>query len=73
MPNFDGGHYFLTAILPIDNGGVFQHAGVVSSPVNLVRDALEALPTALQSPASVETGVQSLFARSPHTLSLIHI
>ena len=67
MPNFDGGHYFLTAILPIDNGGVFQHAGVVSSPVNLVRDALEALPTALQSPASVETGVQSLFARSPHT------
>ena len=52
MPNFDGGHYFLTAILPIDNGGVFQHAGVVSSPVNLVRDALEALPTALQSPST---------------------
>ena len=67
MPNFDGGHYFLTAILPIDNRGVFQHAGVVSSPVNLVRDALEALPTALQSPASEEIGVQSPFARSSHT------
>ncbi len=64
MPNFDGGHYFLTAILPINNQGVFEHAGIVSSPVNLVRDALEGLPTALQSPASEEIGVQSPFARS---------
>jgi hypothetical protein len=67
MPDLDGGHYFLTAILPIDNRGVFEHAGVISSPVNLVRDALEALPTALQSPASEEIGVQSPFARSLRT------
>jgi hypothetical protein len=67
MPDLDGGHYFLTALLPIDNRGVFEHAGVTSSPVNLVRDALEALPTALQSQASEVIGVQSPFARSLRT------
>jgi hypothetical protein len=67
MPNLDGGHYFFTALLPIDNHGVVEHAGFKSSPVHMVRDALEALPTALQTPASEEIGIPSPFARSLRT------
>jgi hypothetical protein len=67
MPNIDGGHYFFTALIPIDNRGIVEHAGLKSSPVHMVRDALEALPTALQSPASEKIGIQSPFARSLRT------
>jgi hypothetical protein len=67
MPNLDGGHYFFTALIPIDNRGVIEHAGLKSSPVHMVRDALEALPTALQSPASEEIGIPAPFARSLRT------
>ena len=45
MPNLDGGHYFFTALLPIDNHGIVEHGAFKSSPVHMVRDALEALPT----------------------------
>jgi hypothetical protein len=64
MPNLDGGHYFFTALLPIDNRGIVEHGAFKSSPVHMVRDALEALPTALQTPASEQLGIQSPFARS---------
>jgi hypothetical protein len=67
MPNLDGGHYFFTALLPIDNHGVVEHGEFKSSPVHMVRDALEALPTALQTPASEEIGIPSPFARSLRT------
>jgi hypothetical protein len=67
MPNLDGGHYFFTALIPIDNRGIVEHAGLKSSPVHMVRDALEALPTALQSPASEKIGIQSPFAKSLRT------
>ena len=67
MPNLDGGHYFFTALIPIDNRGIVEHAGLKSSPVHMVRDALEALPTALQSPASEEIGILAPFARSLRT------
>jgi hypothetical protein len=67
MPNLDGGHYFFTALIPIDNHGVVQHGDFKSSPVHMVRDALEAMPTALQSPASEKIGIQSPFARSRRT------
>jgi hypothetical protein len=67
MPNLDGGHYFFTALIPIDNRGIVEHAGFRSSPVHMVRDALEALPTALQSPASERIGIQSPFAKSLRT------
>ena len=67
MPNLDGGHYFLTALLPIDNKRIFRENGVVSAAVDLVREALEVLPTALQSPATEEIGIESPFARSQHT------
>jgi hypothetical protein len=67
MPNLDGGHYFFTALLPIDNHGIVEHGAFKSSPVHMVRDALEALPTALQTPASELIGIQSPFARSLRT------
>ena len=67
MPDLDGGHYFLTSLLPIDDRGIVEHAGLKSSPVHMVREALETLPTALQSPASEEAGIQSPFARSLRT------
>ena len=67
MPNLDGGHYFFTALLPIDNQGIVAHGAFKSSPAHMVRDALEALPTALQSPASEQIGIQSPFARSLRT------
>jgi hypothetical protein len=67
MPDLDGGHYFFTAILPIDNRGIVEHGGLRSSPVHMVREALETLPTALQSPASEAMGIQSPFARSLRT------
>jgi hypothetical protein len=67
MPNFDGGHYFLTALAPIDNQGVVEHGGFKSSPIHMVRDELERLPTALQSVATEEIGIQSPFARSART------
>ena len=67
MPDRDGGHYFLTALLPIDNHGIVEHGRFKSSPVHMVRDALEALPTALQTPASEAIGIPSPFSRSLRT------
>jgi hypothetical protein len=67
MPNLDGGHYFFTALLPVDNSGVVEHGAFKSSPVHMVRDALEAFPTALQTAESEKIGIQSPFARSLRT------
>lgn len=67
MPDFDGGHYFFTAVVPICNRGIVEHEGMQSSPIHMVREALETLPTALQSRAAEEVGIQSPFARSTRT------
>lgn len=67
MPSFDGGHYFFTAIVPICNDGIVEHEGLKSSPIHMVREALETLPTALQSRAAEKVGIQSPFARSNRT------
>lgn len=67
MPNLDGGHYFFTALLPIDNHGIVEHGPFKSSAVHMVRDALEALPTALQTQEAEKIGIQSPFARSLRT------
>jgi hypothetical protein len=67
MPNLDGGHYFFTAVVPIWNEGIVAHEGLRSSPVHMVREALETLPTALQSRAAETVGIQSPFARSART------
>ena len=67
MPNFDGGHYFFTALVPIDNRGLVEKEGVTSSPVHVLRQTLELLPTALQSPATVGTNRPAPFAKCKRT------
>jgi hypothetical protein len=64
MPNFDGGHYFLTALLPLKNDELILHGGVKSSAVHMVRRALSITPTACQSPPTVALGLNSPFART---------
>jgi hypothetical protein len=67
MLSFDGGHYFFSALVPVCNRGIVEHEGMKSSPIHMVREALETLPTALQSHAAEEVGIQSPFARSTRT------
>jgi hypothetical protein len=67
MPNLDGGHYFFTAFVPVCNRGIVAHEKMKSSPIHMVREALETLPTALQSHAAEQVGIQSPFARSTRT------
>lgn len=67
MPDLDGGHYFFTALVPVWNEGIVEHEGLRSSPIHMVREALETLPTALQSKESEKIGIQSPFARSLRT------
>ncbi|MEG3175163.1 hypothetical protein U1872_02905 [Sphingomonas sp. RB3P16] len=74
MPNLDAGHYFFTALVPVCNEGIVAHEPVAgsahtmkSSPIHLVRETLETLPTALQSHATEAIGIQSPFARSLRT------
>jgi hypothetical protein len=66
MPTFDGGHCFLTALLPISNTHVVDAGGMRSSPVHMVREALSILPTAHQSPFTLG-GPGSPFARDGRT------
>jgi hypothetical protein len=44
MPNFDGGHYFLTALIPIKSAEYLEQDGRKNSPVHMVRNALAVLP-----------------------------
>src|SRR5258708_34313532 len=67
MPNFDGGHYFLTALVPVMNDRVIEHEGERKSPIDMARSALARLPTALQSPAAEQIGLNSPFARTART------
>jgi hypothetical protein len=67
MTSFDGGHYFFTAIVPICNEGIVEHEGLRSSPIHVLRETLETMPTALDSRAAEDVGIQSPFARSART------
>jgi hypothetical protein len=69
MPNFDGGHYFLTALIPVRTDPVAdpRGAGNVTSHVHALRENLARMPTALQSWAAEQIGVNSPFARDPRT------
>jgi len=77
MPNFDGGHYFLTTLTPIRVGAPidlseekrkqFEDGSVHASFVTRVQIALSNMPTALQSPATEKIGVESPFAESLRT------
>jgi len=61
MPTFDGGHYFLTAVVPICTAPV-KDGVAVTSPVHALRKRLSLLPTAAETPA--RGGGQSPFARN---------
>jgi hypothetical protein len=72
MPNVDAGAYFFSAVVPVCNVGIIEHRGVDgkpirSSPIHMVRETLETLPTALQSHATEKIGIPSPFSRSLRT------
>lgn len=67
MPNFDGGHYFLTVIIPVNTRPCKRSDGTVTTPVNALREALNSLPTAHQSKASIDSGCNSPFSRNLRT------
>lgn len=69
MPNFDGGHYFLTVLIPVRAGLCSDPRtdATVTSHTQALRAALVALPTALQTPATEKIGINSPFARSDRT------
>ena len=67
MPNFDAGSYFLTTLAPIRKGATEDLDGSCVSFQQRLAITLSTLPTALQSPATERTGVQSPFARSLRT------
>jgi hypothetical protein len=67
MPNIDVNTYFFTAVVPVCNEGIVERGGMKSSPVHVVREVLETLPTALQSHATEEIGLNSPFSRNLRT------
>ncbi|PZU45519.1 MAG: hypothetical protein DI568_13570 [Sphingomonas sp.] len=67
MPNIDGGHYFLTLLAPVKTGEPVTDGGVVTTHGNLLREELANLPTAMQSPVSIDTGLISPFAQCRRT------
>jgi len=67
MPTFDGGHCFLTTLIPIDSRNVVDQNGLHSSHVQLVRDRLSVMPTAHQSPTTNTVPCNSPFARCTKT------
>jgi hypothetical protein len=64
MPNFDGGHYFLTVLIPIRTG-VEKDDDVATSPRHALRKRLDVLAPAAQTPAC--RGRQSPFAQNTRT------
>ncbi|HEV2674802.1 MAG TPA: hypothetical protein VGV37_09685 [Aliidongia sp.] len=67
MPNFDGGHYFLTVLAPIETDRLVEHDGLRSSAVHMVQSTLATLPTARQTEATEWLRLGSPFARSTRT------
>jgi hypothetical protein len=61
MPTFDGGHYFLTVLVPVKTDPI-PDGSAFTSPVHALRKQLAMLPTAAQTPA--RGGGQSPFARN---------
>ena len=63
MPDFDSGQYFLTVLAPVDNRRPFGAGDNATSPVHALREALERMPTALQTPVTEAQPKNSPFAR----------
>jgi hypothetical protein len=71
MPNIDVNTYFFTGVVPVCNEGIVEHGSgrnkIKSSPIHVVREVLETLPTALQSHATQDIGLNSPFSRNLRT------
>ena len=66
MPNFDGGHYFLTVLAPIKTEA-FNDEGKVRTHLHALREALDLLPTAGQMPVDEHSHLDCPFARNTAT------
>lgn len=67
MPTIDGGHIFLTLLAPVKLGEVLHPDGQITTHSHMLREELSNLPTAQQSPVSMDTGLCSPFARCQRT------
>lgn len=67
MANIDGGHYFLTTLIPLKLEPIKRNDGSFTSPSHILREVLSTLPTALQSPDCLEAGFNSPFSRCTRT------
>jgi hypothetical protein len=67
MPNVDGGHYFLTLLVPVRGETVTRQDGSITAASHALREALACLPTAAQSTASVASRRRSPFSRCKRT------
>jgi hypothetical protein len=67
MPTVDGGHYFLTCLIPVQTAPRARADGSMTVPSHLLREELARLPLAQQSPETVNSGRQSPFARCTRT------
>ena len=67
MPDLDGAHGYLTALLPLHTAPCERDDGTITSPAHAVRELLAGWPTAQHSPACAASGLQSPFAASTST------
>ncbi len=67
MADVDGGHFFLTTLIPVLRDPVARDDGSWTSPGHLLREALATLPTAQQSACCVDAGLESPFSRCTRT------
>ena len=67
MANIDGGHYFLSTLIPVRTDPIRRPDGSLTVPSHLLREALASLPTAQQSPATAASAFNSPFARCNRT------
>lgn len=67
VADYDAGHYFLTIAAPVERTGTVTVNGKRRSRIDHLRDTLGSLPTAEQDEFSLETRLNSPFARVPGT------
>ena len=67
MPTIDGGHIFLTLLAPVKLGEVLHPDGQITTHSHMLREEISNLPTAQQSPVSIDTELTSPFARCTRT------
>ncbi|MDJ0608865.1 MAG: hypothetical protein QNJ67_07790 [Kiloniellales bacterium] len=67
MPNFDGGHYFLTVLVPIKNDPFVDDEGRHRSRPDTLREILGNLPTAHQREGGHQVAAESPFMRNKQT------